>query len=63
MFLFTLFKIISKRPHLRPPPVLPPQAPTNISISIIVFEKLGHRLKSSVAKPVVVIILDTVNAA
>ena len=42
---------------------LTPQAPTNISISIIVFEKLGHILKSSVAKPVVVIILDTVNAA
>ena len=47
------------RAHLMPPPVLPAQAPINISTSNIPLEKLGHRSKSVVAKPVVVMMLET----
>ena len=46
-----------------PPPVLPAQAPVNIRKRSSAFEKLGHKLKSETAKPVVVIILDTWKAA
>ena len=52
-------KLYSARPHLNPPPVLPALAPITIRHSRIAFEKLGHRSKSVVANPVVVIILAT----
>ena len=42
-----------------PPPVLPAQAPTNISMTRIVLETSGHMLKSVVEKPVVVIMEPT----
>ena len=38
-----------------PPPVLPAQAPMNIIITITNLENIGHRLKSTVPYPVVVI--------
>ena len=41
---------------LIPPPVLPAQAPINISSTRMVFEVSGHISKSVVEKPVVVII-------
>ena len=46
-----------------PPPVLPAQAPTTISTTRMVRDSWGHRLKSAVAKPVVVMMLETVKAA
>ena len=42
-----------------PPPVDPAQAPTNISSTNIICENDGHKLKSAVANPVVVIIEAT----
>jgi hypothetical protein len=41
---------------LKPPPVEPAQAPTNMRHTSIVFENDGHLSKSAVEKPVVVII-------
>ena len=46
-----------------PPPVLPAQAPTNISMTRISFERVGHRSKSQLEKPVVVMMEPTWNAA
>jgi len=60
-FFAFLPKIISLE-TLMPPPVLPAQAPINIIITKMTFEKLGQRSKFSVAKPVVEIIEATVNA-
>ena len=57
------FKSNNVRPIFNPPPVLPAQAPRNISASRIPFEKLGHRSKSVVANPVVVITVATWKAA
>ena len=59
MLLLRFLKSISTRAHLNPPPVLPAQAPIIISRRIIAFENAGQRLKSVVAKPVVVIIEAT----
>ena len=42
-----------------PPPVLPAQAPINIKRTRIVFGIVGQRLKSTVAKPVVVMMEAT----
>ena len=47
------------RDTLIPPPVLPAQAPTHISVTRIVLEKPGHWLKSTVLNPVVVMIDPT----
>ena len=44
---------------LIPPPVLPAQAPINISITNIDLDNEGHILKSTVENPVVVIIEPT----
>ena len=41
-------KSISIRDTFIPPPVLPAQAPTNISITRIVFDNAGHISKSAV---------------
>ena len=46
-----------------PPPVEPALAPMTMRHSRMVFEKLGHWSKSVVAKPVVVVILETWKAA
>ena len=46
-----------------PPPVLPAQAPTNISMTRISLERVGHRSKSQLEKPVVVMIEPTWKAA
>ena len=59
MFLRKFLKSNRTLAHLRPPPVEPAHAPMTISVSKMVFEKLGHVSKSVVAKPVVVIILAT----
>ena len=53
------FTSSTTRLHLKPPPVLPAHAPITISVSSMDLEKLGHWSKSVVAKPVVVIIVDT----
>ena len=45
-----------KRDIFIPPPVLPAQAPINIRLIMIVLENSGHRLKSTVEYPVVVMI-------
>ena len=42
-----------------PPPVEPAQAPTNISTTRMDLEKVGQRSKSTVPKPVVVIMEET----
>ena len=47
------------RDTLMPPPVLPAQAPINIKSTRIVFGIVGQRLKSTVAKPVVVMMEAT----
>lgn len=47
------------RETLMPPPVLPAEAPMNISSTSIPFENAGQWLKSAVAKPVVVMMDDT----
>ena len=59
MFRFRLLNSSSTRATLRPPPVEPAQAPITIRHSKMVLEKLGHRSKSVVAKPVVVMMLLT----
>ena len=48
-FFFTVFSMIRKRETLMPPPVLPAQAPTNISRTRMVRENSGHRSKFVVA--------------
>ena len=58
-----LLKSSSTRATLMPPPVDPADAPMTISTSRMVLEKLGHRSKSVVAKPEVVMMLDTWKAA
>ena len=52
--------IMTKRLTLIPPPVLPAQAPINISITMIILHVVFHVSKSTVANPVVVIIEATV---
>ena len=47
--------MMTNRETFIPPPVLPAQAPTSISTSSSIRESSGQRLKSAVAKPVVVI--------
>ena len=47
------------RETLRPPPVDPAQAPMTMSSTRVCLENSGQRLKSTVAKPVVVMMLDT----
>ena len=42
-----------------PPPVEPAQAPMNINVTKMALEKVGHWLKSTVAKPVVVMMEET----
>ena len=63
MYEFSSFTMVlnktTKRETLIPPPVLPAQAPTNINSTRIVFDVCGHRLKSAVEKPVVVIMEPT----
>ena len=54
---------IKSRETLIPPPVLPAQAPINISIIRIVLDTCGHKSKFVVENPVVVIIEPTWNAA
>ena len=44
---------------LMPPPVEPAQAPKIINATKRALEKAGHRLKSTVEKPVVVIMEET----
>ena len=48
---------------MKPPPVEPAQAPQIIRKTIIALERAGQRSKSVVENPVVVIILETWNAA
>ena len=50
---------ITSRDTFIPPPVLPAQAPTNISVTRIVWESAGHMSKSAVEYPVVVMIAPT----
>jgi hypothetical protein len=59
MFLRKFLKSKSTLAHLKPPPVLPAQAPTTISSIRIALEKVGHISKSQDENPVVVIMLDT----
>ena len=54
-----VFPRISILATLMPPPVDPAQAPTNINTIKIPLEKVGQVLKSTVAKPVVVMMEDT----
>ena len=60
---FTVLQRTTNRDTLVPPPVLPAQAPMNISNTRMVLLKLGQRSKSTVAKPVEDMIEDTWNAA
>ena len=53
---FTVLSISTILDTLIPPPVLPAHAPINIRSTRINLEVSGHRLKSVVEKPVVVII-------
>lgn len=53
------FTAITHRETFIPPPVLPAQAPINMSRVNIPFENSGHLSKSVVEKPVVVIIEPT----
>ena len=46
-----------------PPPVLPAQAPTNISSTSTSFASVGQRSKSQLEKPVVVMMEPTWKAA
>ena len=48
-----------KRLTLMPPPVLPAQAPMNMSTTRISLERVGHRSKSQLEKPVVVMMEPT----
>ncbi|CDE31983.1 unknown [Ruminococcus sp. CAG:403] len=45
-----------------PPPVLPAQAPISISMTRMVRDSSGHKLKSKVENPVVVMTDPTVKA-
>ena len=45
-----------------PPAVEPAHPPTNISKTITTFAAVSHRSKSAVTNPVVVMMLETVNA-
>ena len=58
-----LLKSRSSLETFMPPPVEPALAPMTIRHSSMVLEKLGHRSKSVVAKPVVVMMLETWKAA
>ena len=60
---FKSLKMSTNRMTLNPPPVLPAQAPSTIRHSRIALEKVGHASKFTVEKPVVVMMLDTWNAA
>ena len=51
------------RDILIPPEVEPAQPPVNISITSAMRQKVGHRAKSTVAKPVVVMMVTVWNAA
>ena len=54
-----LFSIRERRITFRPPPVDPAQAPTAIRQSRMALEKAGQTSKSTVEKPVVVMMLLT----
>ena len=54
---------MTTRMTLRPPPVEPPDPPTNISATSRNWLATGQRLKSAVPKPVVVISETTWNEA
>ena len=60
---FTFFAISRMRETFMPPPVLPAQAPTNMSATRMNLENSGHRLKSTVENPVVVMMDATWKAA
>ena len=51
------------RDILIPPEVEPAQPPVNISITSAMRQKVGHRAKSTVAKPVVVMMVTVWKAA
>ena len=53
------FTRISPRETLKPPPVEPAQAPMIMSSTSVCLENSGQKLKSTVAKPVVVMMLAT----
>ena len=55
----SVFTRTTNRDTLMPPPVLPAQAPINISKTSTVLLAWDHRLKSTVEKPVVVIMEAT----
>ena len=57
------FTKTTMRLTLMPPPVEPAQAPQNIRSTSTVFAAECQRSKSTVAKPVVVMMVDTWNAA
>ena len=57
----TVFAPIRMRETFMPPPVLPAQAPMNISSTSTSRDVWGHRSKSVVAKPVVVMMEATWN--
>ncbi len=56
------FTMMIMRDTFMPPPVEPAQAPMNIMVTSSTLEKLGHRSKSAVTKPVVEMTDDTVNS-
>ena len=51
------------RESLIPPAVEPAQAPVNIIITSAIRQNVGHMAKSTVAKPVVVMMVTVWNAA
>ena len=57
------FHRISTRDTFMPPAVEPAQPPENISTSSAIRQKVGHMAKSTVAKPVVVMMVTVWNAA
>ena len=57
------FHRISTRDSFMPPEVEPAQPPVNISTSRAIRQNVGHRAKSTVAKPVVVMMVTVWNAA
>ena len=59
----TLLTMTTQRDTLMPPPVLPAQAPMNMSKTSTVLLAAGQRLKSVVANPVVVMMVETWKAA
>ena len=54
---------MTTRETFKPPPVLPAQAPMNISRISSHFEYWGHKLKSTVPKPVVLMMVETLKKA